>query len=43
MNVSPPNKDVQFKEGARVAVVSDDTGKVLEVRIGSPSKEVEKK
>jgi len=35
--------DVQFKEGARVAVVSDETGMVLEVRIGSPSKEVEKK
>ena len=36
-------KDVQFKEGAQVAVVSDETGKVLEVRIGSPSKESREK
>jgi hypothetical protein len=30
-------KNAQFKEGARIAVVSDETGKVLEVRIGSLS------
>lgn len=36
-------KNVQFKEGARVTVVSDRRGRALEVRIGSPSKEVEKK
>jgi hypothetical protein len=36
-------KHEQLKEGARVAVVTDGVGRATEVRVGTPTKEPEKK
>jgi hypothetical protein len=35
-------KNEQFKEGAVVGIISDESGKVLEVRIGTPKKKKDK-
>ena len=36
-------KDTEIKEGAKVAVVTDDAGKVVQIRVNQPKKKKENK